>query len=686
MLALFGTPVVGSPAYFRGFDPGAPRLTRASHLNVRPVREASNLGFRAPAGAPSKTGAAATIIVSTCAESGTGSLRDALASAVDGDTVDLTDLRNCTITLESGALTTSAAVTVLGPGEADLIVDGAGTDRVLYALGASLAVSAMTLENGYAPDSGGCLAASGSVTLDHVTVTRCRAGSATAQRAYGGGVAVTGDLTVDSSTITENTAEATDKAQGGGLVSLQTLSLTDSGISDNHVSAARAFGGGAAGLSYIVPIFLGNCVLDSNGAYGLDESYGGGVYGANEARLETTRLSNNPVSAKTLAGGGGAATALNLTGAYDSVVSNNTSIATLYTADLVPHGAYGGGLMARFGSVYVTGDPAFGPGTRHPLIVGNEATSTNGYASGGGLATRYIGGNINVAFATISANAIASNGSAFGGGIGAIRNLVLQASTLSGNTVRADCAQATCFAGGGGGYSLESVYASYSTVRDNHVSTYQPGVFAADAGGLGAALYTLSVTDSTISGNTVSAPGDSLHGAYGGGLLGPRYSDSITVIRNSTIAFNVAGAQGGGVSVSPNAVPAEVTSSIVSNNQAALGADIDVSPFNAGNVVLGGDHDLIVSPGAAITVPADTLTSDPLLLPLAGNGGGTATHALADCSPAKDAGSNPGLFDFDQRLAPYVRDSGAATDIGAFELQADPDRIFGDSFELPLCP
>jgi hypothetical protein len=377
---------------------------------------------------------------------------------------------------------------------------------------------------------------------------------------------------------------------------------------------------------------------------------------------------------------------LDVTLAYDSVVSNNTVLATEGTSDSRTYGAYGGGLLSRFGSVYVTGDPAFGAGTRHPLIAGNTVTSNNGYASGGGAATRYIMGDVSVSFATISANSIASKANAFGGGVEAIHNLLLHASTLSGNTVRTDCAAPTCFAGGGGGYSLENIDASYSTVSDNHVSAYQPGIEIASGGGLATALYTLSLVESTVSGNSVSAPDGSVHGAYGGGVVGPFYSDSVSVIRNSTIAFNSAGTQGGGLSLSPNAVPSEVTSTLVSNNQAPLGADLDVSPFFGGNVVLAGDHDLIVAHGADITVPADTLTSDPLLLPLAGNGGGTATHEFADCSPARDAGSNPGVLDFDQRLAPYVRESGAATDIGAVELQPDPDRIFSSSFDPPLCP
>jgi hypothetical protein len=53
------------------------------------------------------------------------------------------------------------------------------------------------------------------------------------------------------------------------------------------------------------------------------------------------------------------------------------------------------------------------------------------------------------------------------------------------------------------------------------------------------------------------------------------------------------------------------------------------------------------------------------LLPLAKNGGPTATHALGSGSPAIDAGANPVPLTTDQRGLP--RTVGTATDIGAFE-------------------
>ena len=72
-----------------------------------------------------------------------------------------------------------------------------------------------------------------------------------------------------------------------------------------------------------------------------------------------------------------------------------------------------------------------------------------------------------------------------------------------------------------------------------------------------------------------------------------------------------------------------------------------------------------------LPVPVDTiLAQDPLLAPLASNGGPTATHALLSGSPAIDAGNNSQGASFDQRGSGYSRVIGAAPDIGAYELGA----------------
>src|SRR5438093_11749396 len=73
---------------------------------------------------------AATILVTIAADDGgPGTLRAALESAADGDTIDATGVSG-TILLRTGALVVNNSVTIVGPGPATLAVDGAHLDRV----------------------------------------------------------------------------------------------------------------------------------------------------------------------------------------------------------------------------------------------------------------------------------------------------------------------------------------------------------------------------------------------------------------------------------------------------------------------------------------------------------------------------------------------------------------------------
>jgi hypothetical protein len=92
---------------------------------------------------------------------------------------------------------------------------------------------------------------------------------------------------------------------------------------------------------------------------------------------------------------------------------------------------------------------------------------------------------------------------------------------------------------------------------------------------------------------------------------------------------------------------------------------------------LSGSNNLIN--GADCIIPGLIVFGDPLLAPLANNGGPTKTHALGVGSAAIDQGLNPHDFAHDQRLAGHERVFGAAADIGAFEV-TPIDRIFADGF------
>ena len=82
-------------------------------------------------------------------------------------------------------------------------------------------------------------------------------------------------------------------------------------------------------------------------------------------------------------------------------------------------------------------------------------------------------------------------------------------------------------------------------------------------------------------------------------------------------------------------------------------------------------HNLIgISGGATGYAPTDLLNVDPLLGPLADNGGPTLTVPLLPGSPAIDAGDNADAPEFDQRGRGFPRIVNGTIDIGAFEVQS----------------
>ena len=78
---------------------------------------------------------AATLIVTTTADSGAGSLRGAIAAASDGDTIQFDAVLNGqTIGLTSGELAIDKNITISGPGPNLLTVSVSGVFRIFLAL------------------------------------------------------------------------------------------------------------------------------------------------------------------------------------------------------------------------------------------------------------------------------------------------------------------------------------------------------------------------------------------------------------------------------------------------------------------------------------------------------------------------------------------------------------------------
>jgi hypothetical protein len=190
----------------------------------------------------------------------------------------------------------------------------------------------------------------------------------------------------------------------------------------------------------------------------------------------------------------------------------------------------------------------------------------------------------------------------------------------------------------------------------------------------------VSISNSTFSGNTLRAI--SINGATTVNL------DSLTITNNTGVGISV------GASAS-----LFLANSIVAGNSSASGANADIlcnfpntfAVRSSGYNLIGDSPGDSASTGCPITYQStDILDTNPLLGPLAFNGGPTPTHALLPGSPAIDAGNSAGS---DQRGfsrpvdLPNYPNAANGSDIGAFELQsddADNDGIADDDDNCPL--
>jgi predicted outer membrane repeat protein len=211
--------------------------------------------------------------------------------------------------------------------------------------------------------------------------------------------------------------------------------------------------------------------------------------------------------------------------------------------------------------------------------------------------------------------------------------LILDRVTVSGNT-----------AAWGGGiklYAYSKLTLLASTVSGN-TATFSGGGIWADGG--------VTLINSTISGNTSQEGGAAIHGDA------PDYGSILLI--NSTIAGNVSAA---GAAIHQE-TDIRLHNTIVANPVANC-----FGSFSFPAPAMEGVN--LVSDETCGSASPTVIVADPMLGPLAGNGGPTMTHALLEGSPAIDAAADCVVTE-DQRGIDRPR--GAACDIGAFEFTDFP--------------
>lgn len=506
--------------------------------------------------------------------------------------------------------------------------------RILYVgSSGSLALHNLTLRGG----QGGTEIWGGAVSNDggNLSLTDCVVTANSAE--WGGGVLnYWGDLRLTHTTVASNTAMA-----GAGLLNWGGVSVVED--SDLFANAATGYGGGI--LNYTYPgepvgtlTLARSTVRDNSVGY-----YGGGI--SNQDGILTVTYST--ISRNTAVYGGGGISSVAISGSVSVEVDQSLVLQNQATSAVGGGGIFNaaeGGLVAQF--------------TLDRSVV-------QGNAAGGDTYERGFGGGIYNGFGayavgatslvTLNDSVVAQNLAVNGGGIGngALRPVGPNAAIITLNR---------------------------STVSGNVVGLSPTSQQTGNGGGLFNINGGLVVVNSTVSGN--SAQGNPLlTSGLGGGIASAAAGLPATVVfSHTTVANNTAGAGGGlaNAYILPVAgfSPARMSfwASLIAANTDLAGMAGCLNNAGAGVATLNSlGYNLESGNTCSLCAPGDITNTNPLLGPLANNGGPLTasgepawTHALLPGSRALDAiPLGACALPTDQRGV--ARPQGSGCDIGAFE-------------------
>ncbi len=420
----------------------------------------------------------------------------------------------------------------------------------------------------------------GDLTLNDVTIYNGKVSIVYPYDSGGGICNSYGAVTVNHSTVSNNTAYA-----GGGIRNYHGVITVSNSTLKNNIACQ-------GGIYNLGPMVLNNSIVYRNtvNCQGHDAG-GGGIKNHWEITINSSIIENNVANH-----GGGIA---------------NENLTTLNNSTIIGNVAANGGGIHNVGRL---------------VVMSNSLISRNSANSGGGVYNLYE--------ATMSG-------------------------TVSSNTVSNN---------GGGLYSssINGFYNSYGIFKISD-STVNGNMATNDGGGIYNNVdATLLLTNSTISGNATDN--------NGGGIYNT--DESVATLSYSTIANNVTGGKGGGIYQKDGSV--NIVNTILAKNShfdqgmTAQSFEVIIKPDDCTGNLISRGYNLIQNSTDCIIGGNNTgnlMGLDPLLGPLANNGGHTLTHALLQDSPAIDAGNStlPNLPLFDQRGMGFRRVMGRRIDIGSFE-------------------
>jgi hypothetical protein len=426
---------------------------------------------------------------------------------------------------------------------------------------------------------------------------------------------------------------------------------------------------------------LRQAITDANTTPGNDQiSFN--LTGSTPYTIKLASVLPNIIDASTSITGGSAGTvSLTGLGASSLTIDGNKGDFSIFAIDA------GGNLFIS--GVTVTGAQFNGNGgafnNSGTLTVSNSTISGN-TSNNGGCIFNNTGSSLTVSNSTIALNTAAGG---FGGGVfNSGGNLIVSNSTLSDNTSF----------NGGGILNTGTGTVSNSTISGNDANNKGGGIFN-DTGS------SLTLINSTLSSNTANSNGGGIfNGAtltvfnstlsdntanFGAGIFND--SNSTSNISNSTFSANKAITIGGGIfNQSTNGIVTLTNSTLSGNSARGISdgggiynsATLNIANTIIANSTIGGDYagsgtigtntNNIVEDGSLSGATA----VDPLLGPLANNGGPTFTIALTSATPSSvTTGGDSTISDaapinaLDQRG--FAR-SATTPSVGSYEYYAAP--------------
>ena len=308
-----------------------------------------------------------TLTVTSSADSATQNhtLRYAVDHAQSGDTILLTAAIKNPIVLSLGELVVSQSVTIESVPARTPTISGGGISRVFE------------------------ISAGANVTLDNLNIIDGNgladnpSGSA-ADDGEGGAILNFGTLTVDSSTLSGNSAGL----GGGAILSFSTLTINSSTLSGNSAGV----GGGIYNLGTLA---VSGSTFQNNQAFG----FGGGLYNVGHMKVQDSGFTANSAgftggAVSNSFGGSGSVSGCSFTGNSAgggggggiSVFAGSLTILNDTFADNTTTGS-GGGVEVEFGSA---------------TVIGCTFTNNSAAIQGGGIANEF--GTLSVGTSAFSGN------------------------------------------------------------------------------------------------------------------------------------------------------------------------------------------------------------------------------------------------------------------------------------------